>query len=304
MVIYLRIIDYAQIKMNLNKIERKTILVLKDNAYGFGFIRVLTMAIKEGFTFFAVAKKEDAIYILKRYKNIRVLLLGKEKLKGYENLYITVSDKNDLTYALHNKQNYHLKMKSLMNRLGVVDIKDYINNEYIKGIYLHIGSNKKKDVLKELESIKTNTVNINSLLIHVGGSICLEYHHDFINRIGFAIYNKSLKIVGKILKINQLKKGEFIGYDLSLKLKKTCLIGIVDVGYSSGLSRNNKNKYVYIKDHKYLLVGNKCMDYSFILIDEHVLEGDIVEFLGQNINLARLAKMEEKSMYELLVQTK
>ena len=296
-------INYDIILNNLNSFERNTILVLKDNAYGFGFSSVLQIAIKLGFTFFAVSKKEDALFILRRYSNIKVLLLGKEKMFGFDNLYITVCDDEDYEYAVANKQNFHLKIRSKMNRFGVSNPNPYMC-PYLKGIYTHIGSKKENDILNEIETFRTSVCMFNDRLIHIGGSKCLHFNHQLINRIGFDIYKNALSLFGTIIKIVKLKKGECLGYDLKFKAKKDCVIGIIDVGYSSGLSRLNEKKYVYINNKKYDLVGYKCMDYSFVVIDDEVSLHQTVEILGANITLDMLARQENKSPYELLVQLK
>ena len=90
-------INYEKIKENLLKFDLNTYLVLKSNAYGFGFRRVLDLAIEASLYKFCVIDLLDAIYIKEKYPFARVLLLGifdSSSLLIYEQYGIEISINN------------------------------------------------------------------------------------------------------------------------------------------------------------------------------------------------------------------
>ena len=58
-------VSYQQIMDNLSQLSRHNYLVLKSNAYGFGFKKIYQLAESLGFYKYAVITLEDAIYIKK-----------------------------------------------------------------------------------------------------------------------------------------------------------------------------------------------------------------------------------------------
>lgn len=118
-----------------------------------------------------------------------------------------------------------------------------------------------------------------------------------------AIYDGAISLLGKIVKVFKLKANESLGYNDSYIAKKDILVGIVDVGYNSGLSSYLHHK-VFIKNNYYKMIGIKCMDFSFIEIDGKIKVGDEVELLGPHLKIEELEKKENKSRYELYVNLK
>ena len=299
----MKIIDYKQIENNLDKLKRDTILVLKDDAYGFGLPKVAYIAYKLGFTFFALSKASEALFLLNRYPNIYILMLGKEKMV-HKRVFLTLEDESDYMFMQKHNQAYHIKVLSHMNRFGTKEITKYATSDLFKGIYYHMSMANIYCIEKELLIFEKLVKKYNNRIIHIGGSNCLKINHPYKNRIGFKIYENALSLKGQIIKIFLLKKGLTLGYEASFIAKKDVLVGIVDVGYNSGLLRDNKNKYVIIKDQKYDLIGYKCMDYSFLLVDKNVKVRDEVIFLGHKLDLETLAFQEGRSAYELMITIK
>ena len=92
------------IKNNLEQLDRKTILVVKDNAYGCGLENVLTIAISLGFTFFAVTDIKDSLYIINNYPNTYVLIFGKNKVVSISNrIFLTVESEDDYLFCKKTK---------------------------------------------------------------------------------------------------------------------------------------------------------------------------------------------------------
>lgn len=295
-------VDYKVIKENLERLERDSILVLKDNAYNCGLINVLKIAYVLGFRHYAVVSKEEALTIIKEYSDVIVLILGKEKII-HKQIMLTVEDKTDYDFCVKNHVNFHVKIMSKMNRFGCEPNSGFYKHDLCKAIYYHIGFNEKNMILKELKRLLNSIKDIDKP-IHIGGSLVYEFYPDIQKRIGMRIYENSKSLKGKIIKIFKLKSNEYLGYGTAYKSSCELLIGIVDIGYKNGLNASNKNKYVIINGKKYYLAGRKCMDYSFIIIDTEVSVNDQVEFLGNNIDINKLARMEHREVYEVFLDIK
>lgn len=199
--------------------------------------------------------------------------------------------------------NIHLKINSGMNRLGINNIKDFNkiynlalkNDIKIEGISTHFATadcdrfflNKQIQIFKKfIKAIPQGEKPI----ISVGGSAILreenkELLKDFdMFRIGIAMYGYNtenilkkikpiLKIESKIIKILNVKKGEFVGYSKGYQAPKDMIIGVVPLGYGDGIPRNLSSKIsieVIRKEkgkrhiHKCAVVGKICMDMFFI----------------------------------------
>ena len=121
-------VDYKVIKENLNKIDKSTILVLKDNAYNCGILKVLKIAHTLGFRNYAVVSKLEALTIINEHKDVNVLILGKEKLL-HNQAILTVEDELDYSFCINYNARYHVKIKSKMNRFGAEIPNDFYNHK-------------------------------------------------------------------------------------------------------------------------------------------------------------------------------
>lgn len=304
MVIIIKIINYDIIKENLNHLPKGSLLVLKDDAYGCGLKPVLDLAYNLGFRFFCVLKSLDANYITSRYQDAYVLILGKEKtVSSNRRIILTVEDFNDLEFCKKYNMPFHYKLKSKMNRFGSQINKEILKEKLCIGLYSHIGYYEEDKIKKELNSFMEKTASYKSLFRHIGGSHLLGLKCEISFRVGMRIYDGALCLVGKIIKCFMLKRNETLGYNDSYIAKKDIMIGILDIGYNSGLSKSLHHK-VYIKGSYYKMVGIKCMDFSFIEINDKIKVGDEVELLGPHIKIEELERKENKSRYELYVNLK
>jgi alanine racemase len=117
----------------------------------------------------------------------------------------------------------------------------------------------------------------------------------------------SLKV--KISEVKKLKKGDFIGYDLSEKLEKDATIAIIPIGYWHGIRRSLSHKgQVIINGRICKIMGRVSMDIIVVECDKKTKIGDIATFIGKNGNETITAKeMAEidsyyDSYYEILTQ--
>ncbi len=292
------------IKNNLEQLDRKTILVVKDNAYGCGLENVLTIAISLGFTFFAVTDIKDSLYIINNYPNTYVLILGKNKVVSISNrIFLTVESEDDYLFCKKTKMPYHLKIISPMNRFGMQKDLSIINDSLCKGVYMHTSRYDDFGIESELKYFYNIVKDIKNKIIHIGGSHIIYKDNKYIKRVGMLIYDNALELYGKIVKTFVLERDQFIGYNRSYKAKYRMRVGIIDVGYNSGLS-SFIHHTVYIKGNRYKMIGQKCMDFSFVQINDKIKVNDEVELLGPNIKIGEICRIEKKDKYELYVNIK
>lgn len=112
---------------------------------------------------------------------------------------------------------------------------------------------------------------------------------------------KAFKIKTNILQIKDIKKGERVGYGLLYKAKKDEKIATIPIGYADGIGTNNKNRYVLINNKKYSVVGEISMCMMSILIDDSVKITDTVTIVGDDITLGMLARINNTSFHNTLI---
>lgn len=301
------LIDKDRIRENIMSIKgtRDLILVVKDNAYGFGLTKVAKIAYECGVNKFAVISIAEAIILRKLYKDALILLLGVapksfEVLKRY-NITVSISSYEEFYLFDKNEIKMHLKLDMGMNRFGFKKLPhDIIHSLNITGIYMHSYSINERINNKLLNRFYNMCGDYNKLL-HVGGSTMIDIKSSCALRAGYYVYKDAASLFGKIIAIKEAEKGEAVGYEGFFVASQRTRIGICNIGYAQGLARAQTNAFVYINGKKYQIIGNKCMDCCFILIDNFVRINDEVEFLGKNIPLIKFAKMNNKNSYEALI---
>ncbi|PIT96642.1 alanine racemase [Candidatus Campbellbacteria bacterium CG10_big_fil_rev_8_21_14_0_10_35_52] len=188
----------------------------------------------------------------------------------------------------------------------------------LKGVYTHFAS--AKDVTypyytkNQIEKFKEVQImfkksGFNNVIFHssaTGGTILYPQSHFDMVRIGIGLYgyfpskeskiqhsliNKKtlhLKTVlswkTKISEIKKLKKGDFVGYDLTEKIDNDTFVAIIPIGYWHGFSRALSHKgQVLIKGKKCKVVGRVSMDIIIINCGNiNTKVGDIVTIIGKS----------------------
>ena len=302
MVINLIKINYCQIRKNLDKLNRDYYLVLKSNAYGFGIVKILKIALVLGFSKFAVINLDEAIKIRKMTNKAIILLMGvfdKRKLKLYEKyqIRITINDIDELKIIRNYKVDAEIKVNVGMNRFGVMpdDLKGIKLTNQIKGIYGHIS----RDITKESTCLKSKMPK--GINYHLGSSKQLGMLNNCM-RIGVAIYDEALEVYAKIIKVNFVKKGEYIGYDFTYQMPFDGYIGVLDIGYADGLVRECNGFKVWIKDNYYQLVGNACMNHSFVLLDNDNCLNNFVEIIGRHNHIYQYCRFSNKIKHQIYLE--
>lgn len=289
---------------NIKKLlqTNELMLVVKDNAYGFGINLIVSIAKMLNVKFFAVKSIEEGIIVRSLYSDAEILILGKvfkasiAEIIKYR-LIPTINDYDDYLLFKENNINAHLAIDTGMNRFGMKSgFLAIINDKIVKAIYTHCYDKDNRQRIRYIEGLGRNYLK----KVHIGGSIAYNKTKSML-RVGKLIYENSIYFYGKIVNIKQLKGGEGLGYDSTFKASNDCLIGICDVGYSDGLNLYYHGS-VNIGSRYYSVVGKCCMDQCFILIDNNVKIEDEVEFFGNNIGEDEFIRENNMSKYEMFLQ--
>lgn len=300
--------------------------VIKADAYGHG-IKNIAEILKNSANFFATENLNEALEFRKFNKLARVLILShcsNYKIAIKNNISITVDSIVQLSeLARFNMPvNVHIKINTGMNRLGVdkkqefVEMIKFISNNcniILEGVFTHfLDSFDKKVVNKQFRQFKTfvnllpNTKNI---ILHVGGgNLCFTKLPDYVNyvRVGLSLYGygascvkPALYIKSKIIKIHDIKKNQYVGYDQYFKALNKMRVAVVPLGYADGLSRTlQDNLYVSCGEASCKVIGKICMDMFMIDITKTKINvGDDVLIMS---NASVFATMLNCTEYEVL----
>ncbi|MDP6387823.1 MAG: alanine racemase [Candidatus Pacebacteria bacterium] len=190
----------------------------------------------------------------------------------------------------------------------------------LKGVYTHFAS--AKDVgypdytNRQIEEFKTvrkmfQKAGFKKILFSAcatGGAILYPQTHFDMVRIGIGLYGywpskeslvqhtlitkkdlllkSALSWKTKVSEVKRLKKGNFVGYDLSEKLKKDTTVAIVPIGYWHGLSMSFSRKgQMLIRGKRCRIIGRVSMDLTIVECDGGDIKiGDTVTIIGKSKN--------------------
>jgi Alr-MurF fusion protein len=229
----------------------------------------------------------------------------------------------------------HFKIDSGMHRLGFhqEEIKEaakklLANHVNVKGAYTHLASSPEPghdDFTREQVAyfdegyaILTETLNYKPTrhILNSAGIIRFpEYQYEMV-RAGMGVYGIDpagvmqdkfrpvSRFITSISQINHLKRGDTVGYVRRGKIvSNTADIAVLPVGYADGYNRlfSNGRAEVFINGQRAPVIGNVCMDMTFIDVTNIPCKvGDEVELFGANINIQELADAANSIDYEIL----
>lgn len=330
------------------KPETKIAGVIKANAYGHGAVAIAKALIKNGIDMLAVACLSEAIEVRKHCTEIPILVMGhtvdsKLKFAVEQDITTTIFSLeqakilSELGASLKKDAVVHIKINTGFNRIGVNIDKDTIDtiteiyglsNLKVEGIFTHFALKTSEtdkaqydlfmDLIYKLES-KGIIIPIKHICDSIGMVAYPDYHLDMI-RLGSFMYGVKTELMDdgvlildvnfktQISQINEIKKGEGVGYGYSFVAKKDTLVGTLPVGYADGYMRclGNKGGEVSIKGKKAPIIGKICMDQLMIDLTDipEAKIGDEVVLLGEStkdiIKLADIAEKVDTNRNEIL----
>lgn len=240
----------------------------------------------------------------------------------------------------------HIKINSGMHRLGfdaanlkaIKELYSYYNL-HIKGFFSHLcvcDSNNENDVAytkfqinnfnKLIKELKQQYYDVGK--VHIQSSYGLinypEIGYDYA-RIGTFLYGvKSkeddylkigvdlkpvLSIKSRIAMIQQVAKGNGLGYGLSYQVKQESQIAVVPIGYGDGIPRQlSSSGFVLVKGQRCPIVGRICMDQMLVDVSrvKSLSKNEVVTIVGKDghneIRLERVASVANTISNEIMGQ--
>ncbi len=313
-------IDSNSLLKNLKHIKSKTnskiCAMVKANAYGLGIKEVVSILSKK-VDFFGVENSAEAD-IVKKYTNTKILIvcaLERVVIKDYSYTCCSVDDLQFLI-SKNRKINIHLKINTGMNRFGCslyelpILLKLIQNSKLnLEGVFTHFATDDSY-VDEQLKIFKKAIKIVKSFgfkpIFHADNSAnCFKHNLDMV-RVGFNLYCDSFaftqvsKIEATILQINNVKRGDLVGYNYNFIVPKNMKIAVVSLGYADGFLRAmcGFNLWVNGKPCKVL---NVCMDcFMLDVSDLNLNKGDKIFILNKENSIFSYANQLNTSPYEIL----
>ncbi len=342
----IKILNLDNLQHNVIEIKKlispktKLCAVVKSDAYGHNAQKICTF-LKDKVDYFAFSNNAEAIVIKKLFKTPCLIIgaFSEEDLKTALKLNIIISVENleqvkilnHYAKSLNKIAKYHLKIDSGMHRLGITTQQDFnhflketakLSNSKLVGIFSHFGSGEtficprtEKQAISFLEITQNSPP---SIIKHLCNSTNLLTHNHYsldMVRTGISLYGYSdprfkpvMQIKAKILAINEISKGEFIGYGNAHQAKSNLKVATIGIGYAQGLPRLwGENGFVLVNGKQAKFVANICMDMSIIDITNlNVNIGDYVTILDTTpiLNAEIIANSCGTISYEILTNFK
>lgn len=248
--------------------------------------------------------------------------------------------------TLGKKPRIQIEIDTGMGRCGVpIEKASFLLDEVLKerekinlfGIFTHF-SKAENDKVYTQDQLSKFLHFLNSYLhkrnelgfIHASNSASLiNMHKKIISspfnsfRLGILMYGvspfkdhrlpsyikESIKIKTRIIKIEEWKRGTYIGYGALYRLKRNSKTAILPFGYSKGIIRKAwENGYVIVRRKKAKILGNLSMDIAVIDVTNipEVKEGDLVIIVGKDgkekISINDWAQWSDSIPHEILVR--
>jgi alanine racemase len=318
--------------------------VLKANAYGMGVKEVSSHLYQIGCRHFFLAHLTEAIELqsfVGQDASIYVLnglRRGDEPVYARYNLTPVLSDLTQIQAwnAFSKKKKQCLKaalhFDTGMTRTGIaaqsmkgLELADLSHTEIVC-VMSHLAcAYQTSHPMNETQRLSFEAVRsrfpfaLASLSASGGFFLAPDYHYDLI-RAGLALtgcrsttahgeytLKPVLKAYAQILQINEIARGESIGYDATFIALRTSRIATLGVGYADGYLRSLSNRgEVYFNGHVLPVVGRVSMDLITIDVTDvpssQIHAGDWVELFGDNIRADKLAEMAGTVSWELFTR--
>ena len=296
--------------------------MVKANAYGVGMKEIVKI-LDEKVDFFGVASAQEAVRLRKYTKNKILIFSPIERKSVIDNDFsYTCCDIEDVEFLINKKvvANIHLKVNTGMNRYGFNSIKEFkralslIKKSKLKleGVFTHFATSDdyvdKQMKIFNKYILVTKRAGFKPIIHADNSSVCeLKNHHLDMVRIGFNLYNRFsdnflpvAEIKSIITQIQEIKKGELVGYDRRFVAKKKMRVAIIPIGYADGLSLAYLGMKLNIKGQECEIL-NICMDCFMLDVTKlDVKKGDKIGILNNLNPISKFAKYRHTSEYEIM----
>lgn len=321
--------------------DRQLWAVVKANAYGHGLANAVdAFAQADGL---ATLEMRDAVFIRALGWKKRILLLegffdetDLLELERYDTETVVHSPwmlELIKQHGPYKNLKVHIKINSGMNRLGfapsdfeaVKEELSAIPGCQVQGVVTHFANAEKYVAADKVATVQAQ-LNCLGNLAHTKGA-CLAnsgatiFHDEVVGeavRAGVVLYGVSpdsevssaqlgltpaMTLSAQIIAIQNVKKGQAVGYGSRWVAQRDSRIAVVACGYADGYPRSMPDGApVWVENSVAPLAGAVSMDMMTIDVTDHAQAeiGSWVELWGQHICVNELAKMCGTIGYELL----
>ena len=309
---------------NLNQIKKQTksidkiALVLKDNAYGHGLIKIAKLANEYGVKKAVVRSDKEALEVQEYFDY--VLVLSDIPTMASEKIHYTINDINNIR-KFPKGSLVELKVDTGMGRNGIsldeLDIAcESIEKQGLKlqAIFTHHACADELDGVYEEQKksfLQLKQKAPKGLKFHSCNSAALFREDDFdedMARVGIAAYGclalpselsdvilkPVLSLYSAKISTRTLEKGESVGYSATYTTENEQVVSNYDLGYSDGFLRVLSNAYE--TPEKIKIAGRISMDNSSFLCDKD----ELLIFKDAR----EVAKVAKTISYEILTSLK
>lgn len=318
-----------------------TLGVIKAEAYGHGLLEV-ARTLKDA-DMLAVARLEEALHLREADIQTPVLLLdgvlSLSELRAAQSHQFKIVIHNEEQVSWLEALDKHkvlaltvwIKVNTGMNRLGfrveqLASVCErlrklyWLNQECLMTHFANADSGKAQDIetaLHIFEQAKKICSHITQYSVCNSAALfAYPQTHGHWNRPGITLYGCStltekpkgllpvMRFSAPVIAVNQVKKGEAVGYGATWKAKKNTHIAVVAVGYGDGYPRHAKNGTpVEIAGKLFSLAGRVSMDMITVDIGnnaEQIAVGDQAILWGSELLSAdTVAEWSDTISYEL-----
>lgn len=323
-------IDAGKIIANFNYLkslqkEAEIFPVLKANAYGHGLKEICQILNKTTAKIVVVDSYPEA-QIAYHYFKGKILILGEMPLGAYrytklKRTEFVVYNEKTLRYLARfgSRAHIHLFVNSGMNREGIKDIRDFIDNNKkylakvkLSGLCSHLAAADSSSILNTtqeeafmdaLDALKT--AGYFPRWVHLGNSAAVfKTDNKFLTayRPGLALYGYSpfvsdneqesqlqpaLELFSRIVSVQSLRANESVSYNETYRASQDTKIATIPFGYFEGLDRrlSNKAEFLVLGEQKFWarIAGRVCMNLSSLEIGNNEVKiGDTVKLISSN----------------------
>ncbi len=108
----------------------------------------------------------------------------------------------------------------------------------------------------------------------------------------------AFSLYSEVMQVKKIKKGSFVGYGRIYEAPEDMYIAIIPIGYADGFSRKNRGRQIIINGKRYNLIGEVNMGMVIAKVDDSVHTKDRVTLIGENLDMAEVARYIGTSVYE------
>jgi len=312
---------------------------VKASSYGLGGEnKIVETLFKNKCKNFFVANIVEALKIRKKFKLINIFVLNglqknEEQIFFDNNITPVLNTFNQfLKWTKFLKKNFNkqiiIHVDTGMNRLGFQsnDLNKLKKNKKLlykfKKVlimsHLACADDKKNNFNTEqknkFDEIKKEFPNLKYSLAASGGIFLgKEFYYDMV-RPGISLYggkrtfHKKIKhavsLKAPILQINNIKKGNSIGYSRTFFAKKNMTAATISVGYADGMNIRLSNQgYFHYKKKPVKIIGRVSMDLIILDVSKFknkIKVGDFIDIYNKNYTIDDFAKQSGTIPYRII----